>query len=88
MSGYRARPYGAPKSKHFHGRAIDLRVRGVKITEVRDYLWRTNENVGVGYYRRQKFVHVDYRPSHKKIAWTQRRRNAKYQYHPKWSRAK
>ncbi len=88
VSGYRAPPYGVPRSKHFHGRAIDLRVRGVEITEVRDYLWRTHENVGVGYYRRQKFVHVDYRPNYKKTAWTQRRRNGKYYHRPKWSRAK
>ncbi len=86
VSGYRAPPYGVPKSKHFHGRAIDLRVRGVRTTEVRDYLWRTHSNVGVGYYRGQNFIHVDYRPGYHKIAWTSPRRNARYRYHPKWSR--
>lgn len=86
VSGYRAPPYGVPKSKHFHGRAIDLRVQGVKTTEVRDYLWRTYSNVGVGHYRGQNFIHVDYRPGYKKTAWSSRRRNAKYRFHPKWSR--
>ena len=87
VSGYRAPPYGVPHSKHFHGRAIDLRVQGVDIKEVRDYLWRTNDkDVGVGYYRGQKFVHVDYRPGNKKMAWTSKRRNAKYRYFPEWSR--
>jgi uncharacterized protein YcbK (DUF882 family) len=86
VSGYRAPPYGVPKSKHFHGRAIDLRVQGVKTTEVRDYLWRNYDHVGIGHYRGQNFIHVDYRPGYKKIGWTSRRRNAPYRYHPKWTR--
>jgi len=86
VSAYRAPPYGVKNSKHFHGRAIDLRVQGVKITEVRDYLWSRHDHVGVGYYRGQNFVHVDYRPRDKKMAWTSRRPGAAYHYHPKWSR--
>src|SRR5262245_39961831 len=30
VSGYRAKPYGAPHSKHFLGRAMDIHVPGVK----------------------------------------------------------
>jgi len=88
VSGYRAPPYGVPKSKHFHGRAIDLRVQGVKTTEVRDYLWRNYRHVGVGHYRGQNFIHVDHRPGYKKTAWSSRRRNAPYRFRPKWSRKK
>lgn len=86
VSAYRAPPYGVPNSKHFHGRAIDLRVRGVKITEVRDYLFRSHDNVGVGWYRGQNFVHVDYRPGYDKLGWTSPRSGAAYRFHPSWSR--
>lgn len=86
VSAYRAPPYGVRNSKHFHGRAIDLRVRGVKITELRDYLFRHHEHVGVGWYRGQNFVHVDYRPGNHKLGWTSPRRGAAYRFHPKWSR--
>ncbi|RMH42586.1 MAG: DUF882 domain-containing protein [Deltaproteobacteria bacterium] len=86
VSGYRSPPYGVKNSKHFHGRAVDLRVRGVRIEVVRDFLWRTHDHVGVGYYRGQNFVHVDWRPGYKKMAWTSPRRGAAYRYHPKWSR--
>jgi len=86
VSAYRAPPYGVPNSKHFHGRAIDLRVQGVPIQQVRDYLFRTNEHVGVGYYRGQNFVHVDYRPGYAKLGWTSKRRGAAYRFHPKWER--
>jgi len=87
VSAYRSPPYGVKNSKHFHGRAIDLRVRDVPLTEVRDFLWSTHENVGVGYYRGgQNFVHVDYRPGYKKIAWTSPHKGASYRYHPKWAR--
>jgi uncharacterized protein YcbK (DUF882 family) len=86
VSGYRARPYGVRNSKHFIGHAIDLRVRGVKTTKVRDYLWRTQEGVGVGYYLHQDFIHVDYRPDDKDTAWTSRHEGAPYQYMPAWAR--
>ena len=86
VSAYRAPPFGVPKSKHFHGRAIDLRVRGVATKQVRDYLFRDHEHVGVGWYRGQNFVHVDYRPGYGKLGWTSPHRNAAYRYHPRWER--
>jgi uncharacterized protein YcbK (DUF882 family) len=86
VSGYRAKPYGVRNSKHFIGHAIDLRVRGVRTTKVRDYLWRTHEGVGVGFYSHQDFIHVDYRPDDKDTAWTSRREGAPYQYAPAWAR--
>src|SRR5262249_30278155 len=61
VSGYRARPYGAPHSKHFLGRAMDIRVTGVAAPTGRGYVWRTFRGVGVGYYPEQQFVHVDVR---------------------------
>lgn len=61
VSGYRARPYGAPNSKHFHGRAMDLRVTGVPARHVAAFVWKNFRNIGVGYYPNQEFVHVDTR---------------------------
>lgn len=84
VSGYRAPPYERRSSRHSQGRAIDLRVEGVPAKEVRDYLWTTNNEVGIGYYREQQFVHLDHRDDGD-IAWTQKRAGAPYKYHPYWS---
>jgi uncharacterized protein YcbK (DUF882 family) len=85
VSGFRAPPFGVPHSKHFIGHAIDLRMRGVPITEVRDYLWRTHQGVGVGYYPESGFVHVDSRPEAQEIAWSAKAESAGYQYNPAWA---
>lgn len=61
VSGYRARPYGAPHSKHFLGRAMDIRVEGVPARQVAAYVWKNFRHVGVGYYPKQEFVHIDSR---------------------------
>jgi uncharacterized protein YcbK (DUF882 family) len=61
VSGVRAAPYGAPNSRHFVGRAMDIRVPGVPARQVRDYVWRNFRGVGVGYYPEQQFVHIDTR---------------------------
>jgi uncharacterized protein YcbK (DUF882 family) len=61
VSGYRAHPYGAPNSKHFLGRAMDVRIVGVPARVVRDYVWRNFRGVGVGLYPEQEFVHIDVR---------------------------
>jgi uncharacterized protein YcbK (DUF882 family) len=63
ISGYRARPYGAPHSRHFLGRAIDLKVTGVPAQKVAAWVWENFRGVGVGYYPRQGFVHIDTRAS-------------------------
>jgi uncharacterized protein YcbK (DUF882 family) len=62
VSGYRAAPYGAPHSKHFIGRAMDIRVEGVPAAVVAAWVWKNFRGVGVGYYPAQQFVHVDTRP--------------------------
>jgi uncharacterized protein YcbK (DUF882 family) len=56
VSGYRARPYGAPHSKHFLGRAMDIHVPGVKSKVVAAWVWQNFRHVGVGYYPKQEFV--------------------------------
>jgi uncharacterized protein YcbK (DUF882 family) len=61
VSGYRARPYGAPHSKHFLGRAMDIHVPGVKAKKVAAWVWKNFRHVGVGYYPKQDFVHIDTR---------------------------
>lgn len=79
---------GVKHSKHWTGHAIDLKVRDVKLTEVRDTMWKHHHDIGVGYYPDSGFVHIDYRPDIHDTAWTQPRRNADYIYKPRWSRAK
>jgi uncharacterized protein YcbK (DUF882 family) len=61
ISGYRAKPYGAPHSKHFVGRAMDIHVDGVPAKQVATWVWKNFRNVGVGFYPKQEFVHVDSR---------------------------
>ena len=63
VAGYRApkiaRQKGNPKSPHKRGVACDFQVAGVKNEEVRDYLRSTYPTIGLGYYPRAGFVHVD-----------------------------
>lgn len=63
VAGYRApkiaRQKGNPKSPHKRGVACDFQVAGVKNEEVRDYLRSTYPKIGLGYYPRSGFVHVD-----------------------------
>lgn len=47
-------------SQHLSGHALDIHVAGVPNTELRDFL-RTFDRVGVGYYPRSSFVHIDVR---------------------------
>ena len=61
ISGYRhAGGYTRDTSQHIAGHAIDIRIAGVPNTTLRDYL-RTLDHVGVGYYPRSSFVHLDVR---------------------------
>lgn len=60
VSGFRENSY-AKESKHKTGRACDFSVEGVPNEVLRDYLM-TLDQVGVGYYPRSSFVHVDVRP--------------------------
>jgi uncharacterized protein YcbK (DUF882 family) len=85
VSGFRAPPFGMPHSKHFQGHAIDLRVSGVRSALVRDYVWRAHHEVGVGHYTTENFVHVDYRPGERDMAWTAHGEDSVYQYNPNWA---
>ncbi|MFL5305730.1 MAG: YcbK family protein [Polyangia bacterium] len=62
VSGYRNPTVAKnPHSPHMQGLACDFRVEGVKTAELRDYLRRNFEKVGVGYYPNSSFVHLDVR---------------------------
>ena len=41
-----------------HGKAIDIRIPGVALSDLRDAAMSLNAG-GVGFYPRDKFVHVD-----------------------------
>jgi len=85
VSGYRTFPFGVRDSKHYEGHAIDLRVRGIRTSRVRDFVWSHFADVGVGHYEHQNFVHVDYRPEDKDAAWTSVAPNSEYAYNPHWA---
>ncbi|MGE0787104.1 MAG: LysM peptidoglycan-binding domain-containing protein [Sandaracinaceae bacterium] len=62
VSGYRAAGGDTrTESRHVRGHALDIRVRGVPNTELRDYVRTTFNHVGVGFYPRSHFIHVDVR---------------------------
>lgn len=68
ISGYRSRATNdmlrrrsegvAPNSLHIYGRAIDFRLPGVPLAELRDAAVALGQG-GVGYYRSSQFVHID-----------------------------
>lgn len=61
VSAYRAIKDGdESSSRHSTGEAIDIRVEGIPNETLRDYCL-TLRRVGVGYYPRSSFVHVDVR---------------------------
>jgi uncharacterized protein YcbK (DUF882 family) len=70
-------------SPHRAGRAIDFRIRGMQLRDLRDYLWRTNHEVGIGWYPSEQFIHIDSRPKSQDMPWTFL--NGKNRYHPYWS---
>lgn len=68
ISGYRSKATNdrlraegggqAKDSQHTHGKAIDIRVPGVGLKELRDIAWCLQRG-GVGYYGGSDFIHVD-----------------------------
>lgn len=72
--------YGSP---HLDGRAIDFRIKGVSLVGLRDYLWKTFADVGVGWYPNEQFIHLDTRPNEHDCAWTFY--NGAEHYHPYWA---
>jgi uncharacterized protein YcbK (DUF882 family) len=70
ISGYR-KPGGYTKetSRHVAGQAIDFRIPGVPLEQLRDYCGKLR-HVGVGYYPNSHFVHLDVRQTDAR--WTDR----------------
>lgn len=58
VSGFRSAT--SESSRHGNGRAVDIRVEGIPNETLRDYCL-TLSKVGVGYYPRGSFVHIDVR---------------------------
>lgn len=83
VSAYRVQAGESATSPHRDGRAIDFRIRGVKLPEVRDYLWRKYTDVGVGWYPSEQFIHMDTRPQIHDTAWTFM--SGENHYHPYWA---
>jgi hypothetical protein len=67
ISGYR--PDARETSRHYHGRALDLRVSGITREQLVTFL-RGVEDTGVGYYPNSYFVHMDVRDA--KAYWVDR----------------
>jgi uncharacterized protein YcbK (DUF882 family) len=62
LSGYRFQR--RTTSYHFHGAAADIRVPGVDPRKLRDYVESLDAGgMGVGWYPKVGFVHVDVRPT-------------------------
>ena len=62
VSGYRHPRFSKnPRSPHMRGLATDIRVQGVKNTELRDFFRSRFQSVGVGFYPNSSFVHLDVR---------------------------
>ena len=51
----------APKSLHTTGQALDFSITGVRLSQVRRAAFNLKRG-GVGYYRRQGFIHLDTGP--------------------------
>jgi len=83
VSAYRVQRGESPTSPHRDARAIDFRIRGVKLTDVRDYLWRAYAEVGIGWYPSEEFIHMDSRPALHDTAWTFL--GGDNHYHPYWA---
>jgi uncharacterized protein YcbK (DUF882 family) len=83
VSAYRVGHGESSTSPHRDARAIDFRIRGVQLREIRDYLWKTYTDVGVGWYPSEQFVHIDTRPTMHDTAWTFF--HGVNRYHPYWS---
>ena len=62
LSGYRFQR--RTTSNHFHGTAADIRVAGVRPRDLRDFVHTLDAGgMGVGFYPKVGFVHVDVRPA-------------------------
>ncbi len=86
VSGYRVRAGESWSSPHRGARAIDFRIYGVPLPEIRDWVWRTyaaigRAAIGVGWYPSDQFLHIDSRDQD--TAWTEVRGGNDYK--PFWA---
>ncbi len=62
LSGYRFQR--KTTSNHFHGTAADIRISGVRPRDLRTFVHNLDTGgMGVGFYPRVGFIHVDVRPA-------------------------
>lgn len=83
VSAHRATRSESWTSPHRKSRALDFRIRGVELREIRDYLWRKYTEVGIGWYPGEQFVHMDSRPGQGDTSWTYT--NGDNRYKPYWA---
>ena len=83
ISAFRVHRGESRTSPHRDARAIDFRIRGVQLREIRDYVWRTYSQVGVGWYPHGQYIHIDSRPAQMDMSWTFV--NGRNKYHPYWA---
>jgi uncharacterized protein YcbK (DUF882 family) len=83
VSAFRVHRSESRTSPHRDARAIDFRIRGVALREIRDYLWRNYTQVGVGWYPAGQYIHIDSRPTMTDMSWTFV--NGTNRYHPYWA---
>lgn len=75
LSAYRTPAYnaavgGSPQSQHVEGRALDLAPpKGWTPLHLAAVARDIPEIVGVGFYPTRGFVHIDVRPSDRRVAW-------------------
>ena len=70
VSGYRNPKVAKnPKSPHKKGLACDFRMAGIANATLRDYLRKTFDHAGVGYYPNSVFVHLDDRQKGPSAFW-------------------
>ncbi len=72
ISGFRFQRHEA--SRHFHASAMDIRIPGVSLRELRDFADSLDPGgMGIGIYPRAGFVHIDWRaPGEPSYRWTDR----------------
>lgn len=83
VSAFRIGSGESRTSPHRDARAIDFRIRGYQLRTIRDHLWRSYAEVGVGWYPEHQYIHIDARPTMQDMAWTFVR--GRERYHPQWS---
>ena len=67
VSGLRA--HERKTSRHHNGHAVDFRVKGVQAKKVWEYSKKIFPLVGIGYYPKTKFVHLDVGRDHHQAYW-------------------